>query len=162
MKEQKLGHGISVQGFESMEEMFAYQAEQEARATAETLPEQWLIDRGSYVFRAVEGLAIWGHIFTRDEFLGDEKGDEELLAEWEDLEDAYTRGYRYGKYYSVVEPTGEYGSAHVVTLWAITKQDFEQARMAGWKVPTGLIMKIGQEIGEARARQNDTMKGREE
>lgn len=155
MKEQRLGHGISIQGFDSMEEMLAYQAEQEAVAISESLDEQWRITWGSYVFRQIEGLSIWGHIMTPAEILG-EHPDEEAIAELEQLQDAHARGYRYGKYYSTVEPAGEYGSAHVVSLWPIGQQAFERARLVGWELWEELAISLMAEMREARDNQKGT------
>lgn len=153
MREQKLGPGINIVGFDSMEEMLAYQAEQEAIANAQVLPKQLEITWGDYVFRVIDGLAIWGEIFTRETFLGPNEDDEELIAEWEDLQDAYDRGYRYGQWYSVVEPKGEYGSAHLVNLWKITERDFERARLVNWEVWSEFASRISEEILQAHNQQ---------
>lgn len=158
MREQPLGPGISVQGFDSMEEMLAYQAEQERIATQTAMAEQWEISYGDYVFRIIDNLQIFGEIFTRESFLGPAP-DKELVDEWVELTEAYERGYRYGRWYSKVVPEGEYGSAHVVTLWKITERDFERARMLGWEVWSELAIRMSQEILRGRTKQNETKEG---
>jgi hypothetical protein len=158
VKEQKIQPGISIIGFESQEEMAAYMAEQEALATADALPEQWEITWGDRVLRMVDDtLAVFGHIFTEREFLAEnskpgQAPDEEILYELDSLRDAHTRGYRYGRWYSTVEPDGEYGSAHVVSLWGISKQDFATARSNGWRLWPELSDRVYSAASEAAAR----------
>lgn len=159
MKEHDLGKGHHVVGFDSADEMFQYMADQEEKAMLDTLPEQWQIKNGDRVFRQVEGgLSIWGQIFTWDEFLADntpagKKPDEEILQELEDLKNAHDRGYRYGRWFSEVEPDGEYGSAHVVSLWRISHSDFEIARRNEWQLYPALAYQIETEVQAARTRE---------
>ena len=169
MKEQKLGPGISIQGFDSLEEMLQYQAEKEQEALHNTLPEQAAITWGDYVFRMVDDLAIFGHIMTPAEYLSDTIGSDEpdeatvseIEGEMKGLERSHVHGYRYGKWFSEVEPTGEYGSAHVVALWGITQEDFEQAERNGWRIWPELGLRIVRETRVAKARHDNTMKGKE-
>jgi len=155
MKEQKLGYGISIQGFSTFEEMDDFLAESEREAIANTLPEQWQITWGSYVVRVVERLVIFGIVYTEEQFLntslkGEAEYDEEIRAELDDLRAAHERGYRYGRWFSEVEPDGEYGSAHVVNLWRITEEDFVAARHNGWHLNPDLIVRMHKEISAAR------------
>jgi hypothetical protein len=138
--------------------MFEYMAKQEQEATQATLREQWQITWGDRVFRVADDLTIWGHIFTWDEFLTEntpagEEPDEEILLELEDLKSAFRRGYRYGQWFSEVEPDGEYGSAHVVSLWQITQDDFEVARRNEWHPWPELILRIQGQVQAARTRE---------
>jgi len=169
MKEQKLGPGISIQGFDSLEEMLAYQADKEQEALRNTLPEQSRITWGSYVFRMVDELAIFGQIMTPAEYMNDNikpdwEPDEaqmaEIEAEMAGLQRSHVHGYRYGKWFSVVEPTGEYGSAHVVALWEITREDFEAAERNEWQIWPELGLRIVRETRVAKARHDNTMKGK--
>jgi hypothetical protein len=158
MKEKKLGQGKSIQGFESLEEMQRYLLAEERSMIARTLPEQWNITWGARVVRNADGLPIFGHVFTEREFLGesitgDPAQDEETMAELDDLRDAHERGYRYGRWYSTVEPDGEYGSAHVVALWEITETDFERARAGGWTLWPELAERVYTEQSQAIANQ---------
>lgn len=154
MKEQKIPYG-SVIGFESYEELEAYMQKEEQAAIERTMPAQWLIGWGSYVIRVVEELVIWGHIYSETEFLDLERSteggmapeaEEEIQAELESLKEAFNFGYRYGKWYSVVEPTGEYGSAHVSSLWEITKADFLAGSANGWELTPELGKRLQTEI----------------
>jgi hypothetical protein len=155
MKEQDLGHGNKIIGFESMEEMQAYMAEQEQQGIKYSLDEQWRITWGSHVVRVVDELWIFGEIFTESRYLElngpviEEDLDEEARYELDALRDSHARGYRYGRWFSIVEPEGEYGSAHVVNLWEIDRSDFERARAARWEVPPDLAYRVGQEVGDA-------------
>jgi len=154
VKEQKLPHGHSVMGFESFEELQEYMAKAEREAIGNALPKQWEITWGSFVLRVVDSLVIWGYIFTEQEFMeleiGDEMADpkvvEEVLAIMEAQRDSQARGYRYGKYWSTILPDGELGSAHVSTLWEITEEDFNHARDHGWELDPALGTRIAHEI----------------
>jgi hypothetical protein len=166
MKEQDLGHGQKIVGFDSLEEMFAYQERKEQEASASTVPEQWAIARGDRVIRIHHGLVIFGHIFTEAEFLMedtvDDENSDELLAELRSLRGSFDRGYRYGKWYSVVKPSGEYGSAHVCNLWNITHGEFETGRRKEWKAWPELITKVTEELGAAQTRKEQRSgKGKE-
>lgn len=131
MKEKKLGQGISVQGFDSLEELLDYQMRQESKNANQALPEQWAIGVGDYVFRLVDELPIFGHITQRSA--------------------GYDKGYRYGRFYSSVLPEGEYGSAHVATLWKISRNEFNRARRLHWEVWYSFAVKMTEEIMQATA-----------
>ena len=155
MREVPLGHGNRIIGFDSLEEILEYQANAEREAIQSTLPPQWEIAEGDRVFRLVGELAIFGHILTRDEFLGEDP-DEELLDEWSQFGQSYVKGYRYGRWYSVVEPTGEYGSAHVASLWKITPAEFARAQAEDWHAWPELIERVAVEIAVARKGRDET------
>jgi len=137
MKEQKLGPGQSIMGFESFEELQEYMATAEREAVEKTIPKQWEITWGSFVIRVVDRLVIFGRIWTEFNY---HEGEYELQ------QDAHSRGYRYGRYYSVVEPEGELGSAHISTLWEITQSDFLTAMLNGWQLDKDLGKRIAHEI----------------
>jgi hypothetical protein len=158
MKEQKLPYGNAVIGFDSSDEMFAYMDEQERIAIAGALPEQWLIDWGSWAVRMVEDLAIFGEIWDQEQVLGPDP-DEEAEEELRQIIDSHRRGYRYGKWYSEVEPEGEYGSAHVVSLWEISKDDFEVGRRNGWRIWPELAFRIRRDVTAARTRKESNDEG---
>jgi hypothetical protein len=139
------------------EEFFQFMAQQEAEAIAHTLDEQWAIGWGTYVLRVVDGLWIFGKIFTEAQFLEVEQFDEAELDEegqyeLQHLRDMHERGYRYGQWFSEVVPNGEYGSSHVVNLWEISYPDFREAQARGWEVPPELAFKVGSEVGDALQR----------
>jgi hypothetical protein len=167
MKEQKLPHGQSIVGFSSMEEMVDYMDAKEQEAIENTLPAQWEIKWGARVLRIVEDLVIFGHIFTEQEFLeintDPEKPDEETIYELDGLKRAHDAGYRYGIWYSVVEPEGEYGSAHVSTLWEITPEDFSAGRENGWEVAAETVWRVAMEMkNEQRAFEQTNHERKEE
>lgn len=146
MSEQELPFGHKIIGFNSLEEIINYMARQEVESNAEALDYQQEIQRGTYVVRIMRDLVIWGYLMTEEEITDgygtDPESLEELRYELEAMRDSFSRGYRYGKYFSEVEPDGEYGSAHVVTLWPITKADFEIAQRNGWLITEEQLAKI--------------------
>jgi hypothetical protein len=151
MKEERIAPGISIIGFDSMEEILAYMNKEEQEAIDRTLPVQWEITWGDRVIRVIEDLAIFGHIFSEREFLAmnskpGEAPDEETLYELDGLKTAHTAGYRYGIWHSEVEPDGEYGSAHVSTLWKITADEFTIAKRRGWKLTPELASRLRDEM----------------
>jgi hypothetical protein len=159
MKEEKIGPGITMLGFESAEEMAAYMAEQEADAVAGSLDEQWAITWGTYVLRIVDELWIFGYIYTPSEYSDLTPGaemDEEIIAELVQLQQSHDLGYRYGRWFSEVVPDGEYGSSHVVNLWQISKADFDQARAAEWHPSPELAFRVGTEVAEAYKKKGKT------
>jgi hypothetical protein len=159
MKEEQIAPGISMIGFESAEEMQRYMAEQEQGATDNALAEQWQITWGTYVLRIVDELWIFGYIYTPSEYSDLTPGaemDEEIIAELVQLQESHDRGYRYGRWFSEVVPDGEYGSAHVVSLWQITKADFDDARAHEWFPSPELAFRVGQEVGEAYKKRGKT------
>lgn len=159
MKDEDLGHGIHITGFGSLEEMLEHMQAAEAEANAAYLaPQQRAIDWGAYVFRAVPdgengALAIWGHVWTLTEWRERETKagatEDELVYSTERLVDAHGRGYRYGEYYSEICPEGDHGSAHISTLWPITRRDYEYARRIGWRMGTEIWARLRAEIHDA-------------
>jgi len=158
VKEEDLGYGHVVMGFESLEEMQEYMDSREREANENTMPKQWEITWGSYVIKVVPpDLIIWGYVFTEEEFLADEIGEDlgnpqveaEVMASLEQLKGRYERGYRYGRYYSVITPKGEYGDAHVSELWEITEADYVFAMANKWEVAPELVRRLQQEILES-------------
>ena len=164
MKEQDLGHGRKIIGFDSAEEMFAYMAEREAELAEEmkhlTEPQKG-IGYGQYVLRMTpvgeeEPLAIFGYIYTKAEFrelelaAGANPNDGELDFIMERLQSAYDRGYRYGNWFSVACPEGEPGDSPLTTLWPITEADYQHALNNGWEMPAYLVRRVHDEIEENR------------
>ena len=129
----------------------------EERAIHAALPEQWKITWGSRVIRMFgTDLVIFGHIYTEHEFKHLDNDPEaasgdELQAELRQIRAAHMRGHRYGRFFSENEPRGEYGSAHIVSLWEITTAEFEQARERSWQVWPDLAMRV---LGDVQASLN--------
>ena len=165
MKEEQIAPGISMIGFESADEAFNYMNDAELQSIQNALDEQWRIDWGAYVLRVVDELWIFGHIFSYQELIAetvaDGEPDEEAIYELRIHEESYHRGYRYGRWYSQVCPEGEYGSAHVATLWEITVADFNEARAQGWLPGSGLAFRVGMEMGEAMKKKRSSQEGSE-
>jgi hypothetical protein len=161
MKEQDLGMGSHIVGFDSTEEMFAYLAERRA-AMAEAMlhlaePQRRII-WGSYCVRMhpiseTEVLAIFGQIYTEEEIraleLAAGSDEEELSYTMAHLRENYAAGYRYGWWASVIEK-GEPGDAHVSLCWPITRDDYEAARANQWEMSEELYARI---YAESRAEQ---------
>ena len=121
-------HAVTIKGFDSLEEMLAYMAKQEAAANAAVRPRQQAgLGWGKYGLRVVDDMPIWTEIYTEAEAADGE--EPETVA---DLQDSHRRGYRYGRHYSRVEPLGELGSVHIATMWPISEADFNVAQEIGW------------------------------
>jgi len=161
VREQDLGHGNKIIGFDDVEEILAYQQQMEAEANAQPLlPEQETITWGSDVLRIVDGpLMIYGHIYTIEEFLEVEAqagaSSDEIVFEMDQLKDAHQRNYRYGMWYSEICPEGEPGDAHLVSLWPITGDDFRAAEEQGWNFSTSLAQRVYGEVDASREQNRD-------
>jgi len=146
VKEQDLGRGQRIIGFDTQEELFNYLASQRQasiEALAHTLPEQNAIGWGSHVFKvAPPDLAIFGYILTEAEL----EDPEELAM----TRDARTRGMVYGQWFSEVVPEGEYGSTHIIECWPITTWEFRLAGEKGWQPWPELLDRVRDEIDAAR------------
>lgn len=109
-----------IREFESAEAMFAYMEEEEARANATVHPQQRSIDRGEYVVRPTPEMLIFGYLYDSDDGRAT-------------TQDLFDRGYRTGIWNSEACPQGEAGDAHVVTLWRIFREEYQQAMDAAWE-----------------------------
>ena len=130
--------------FDSTEEMFDFMARKTDEANASLTDEQKSLTWGSYWFRPYEGIVIFGHVFTEDEFEQKERWsyhrggplDEEEEAEFAyskaRVYDAHERGYLFGEAFSVWEPRGELGDTHRANAWPILQWQFVSAQSAGW------------------------------
>jgi hypothetical protein len=125
-----------IRAYASFEDMLQDIKQGEADAQAAATPGQNAIAWGDFFERNWLGLRIYGRISTLKEFRETERGLGASLAEirYEEagLKDAYSRGYRYGRCFSVAEPEGEVGSTHVVTMRKITEAEFNEAKNRGW------------------------------
>lgn len=124
--------------YDDFDEMFADMRRAEEVAIANILPFQREIVYGSYWMRywPQGDLLIFGYVYTLEENWDsciNAGGDKEECAYERDHElDSYSRGYRFGRAYSVVEPTGELGSTHISEMIPITKEQFEEAKALNW------------------------------
>lgn len=137
--------------FGSLDEAFDFMTRQTEIANASLTPEQRSLTWGSCWFRPYEGIVIFGHVYTAEEFEQKERHsyhrggplDAEEEAEFayakERVLDAHERGYLFGEAFSVWEPTGELGDTHRASAWPITERQFESARTAGWDHTDRLI-----------------------
>lgn len=126
----------NVQGFDNIEDMFAWMREREQAANDRVSPEQAEIGYGAWWMRPYEDIIIFGYVPTQEEQEASERAlgadDEEIEYQRDMLADAYGRGYRYGKAYSEIEPEGEWGSTHISTMVEISEELFNLARDRGW------------------------------
>lgn len=169
MKEQDLPFGNKIIGFDSPEEMLTYMAERD-QAVVDAMPDllepQLGIGWGCYAIRMHpvsedEMLAIFGYIFTEEEVSRQEIeagagiADGELGYIMERLRESHDRGYRFGTWASVVLPQGEYGDAHLMTLWPITEADYLSAQNNGWEMNMDLHARISNEVEEYTKGRNE-------
>lgn len=135
---------MTFESFESFDEMITTMHQREDAAMASLLPVQraLLPMRAFYWMRPAPeyDCVIFGY-YNLDDMIALEKSltpQEELayFSTWvSDCEHKnLVRGYKSGRAYSVIEPTGELGDTHVANMWPITRESFEQARDLGWDV----------------------------
>lgn len=88
------------------------------KEAADSLVQPWQakIKARDYFMRRVHGIPIYGQV------LKENKRPKEL------------KNYRFTKCFSVICPIGEKGEIHVSTIEKIlTKEEFKEARMRGWR-----------------------------
>lgn len=126
----------------------------ERRLLATASPAQRAIGWGSWAWMRFEPrmgvlsipdrpLTIYGYIFTQSEL---ERREREALARLMAMghaaqdpadtiaacHESHRLGWRYGTWYSEIEPEGEPGENHVAMLHRLSRVQFEAARTAGW------------------------------
>lgn len=154
MREQEVSPGISVIGFDSVDEMLEYMVHEEPDPP---LPPQEEITWGSYAIRlhhaASMVLPIWGRIFEMEEIMAEVREEThdlaEIVHERDVFQHSHNQGWRYGRWFSQVLPEGEYGSAHIVSCWPITQSDYEYAEANGWLITPEVYDRICTETDEA-------------
>jgi len=139
---------MEMKSFESMEEMQAFMAEQEAAAIAAITEEQRAIKPGDCWAspRPEYGCVIFGKSKTLAEIEAAERSYHDPDADVDEHEielkelrwtldsqrDAHERGYLFGTAWSTLEPRGELGSTHVSQMHPITEAMLEEARAHDW------------------------------
>lgn len=131
---------IRVRGYNSTEEMFAEMAADEKAASEGIVDKQREIDWGSYAiktfFAGNQLMFIFLKVDTLDELVEKEKSAgaelDELSYYRKHYQQMHDRNYRRGEHYSEVCPNGEFGDSHLVSLWPITQQEFDEAAEHGW------------------------------
>lgn len=113
--------------FGSIEEAFAKMEDAERAANLVLHPRQQSINFGDYVIREAHGFIIWGYILEKEQ-----RDEGEDAGTVDQLDRLFVRGYRYGRWHSSVLPEGEFGDAHISTMWPIMKEDFDKAGKYGW------------------------------
>lgn len=154
--------------FDSLEQAFAMMDEAEEEANQHVLPEQRAITWGDYAVRVWSSpqvgtppVMIFGQISTKpDLILGNlESGGnvDEAYEELRVLEGTHARGYRYGRWFSIIEPRGEYGEAHIADLWPLRAEEFVRAKANQWAFDTQVAHRMVVEVriaAEAQARRD--------
>lgn len=140
--------------FSSFEEMQDWQNQREDEANTSLVPEQielrddvehtryWVRPYDMYGTKFLifgEALSYKDlcelsakYVSSRD----DDESIEEAVYEIRTKVDVRKRGYLYGKAYSEVKPTGEWGDTHVANVWPISKQAFDEAEAHDWNAVT--------------------------
>lgn len=77
----------------------------------------------------------WSAAHARQSEIDCGADEEEADYTAEALAESRTRGYLFGRCYSIVEPEGEIGSTHVSQVMPISKELFDLARESGWAMP---------------------------
>lgn len=121
---------------------FAAARAEEAAMNRRATDEQKAIGYGDCVTRQWDDpergpVIIWGTITPLALAARDERdsgaSEAEVTALAARLEDGYARGWRYGRWHSVISPEGEYGAAHIADLRAVSVAEFDAAQWNGWR-----------------------------
>jgi hypothetical protein len=151
-----------IRSFGSIEEMFEAIEEGNRQASAALTDQQRGIMPGQHCirFEPVDRLVIFGEIPTADEFRAGEVAAGADEAEADEAVHHFNAQVRrdllFGQWYSVVEPRGEWGTAHRWSLWPLSGELFEAARRVEWdtdRLPDPeheAIFRLYQEQFEAR------------
>jgi hypothetical protein len=130
---------MAVKDFASWDEAQKFMAESEKAANARILPAQLEIGWGDcwVEYDQISSLWIFGKVFTREagyaSSIAAGASPNEAELEQVDLDDAYRRGYRFGKAYSVACPEGELGDTHISQMLSkLEPLEFVAARDRDW------------------------------
>jgi hypothetical protein len=156
--------------FESLEQAFAFMDESEAEANQRVLPEQRGITWGDHAVRVwasptvgTPPLMIYGQIFTEDQLVATETDAgataDEIVYELRVLRESHARGYRYGQWFSLVTPAGEYGEAHIADLWTLSEEEFQRAQSHDWALDTQVAHRMVVEVRTSAAAQDARDRG---
>lgn len=125
--------------FSSLEDMQAHLAARTAAAMEAMTEEQRSLTWGSYAMMPTVDFLIFGYVLTEEELRLGEVGagadQEEAEFTVKATRGAMSRGYLFGRWYSLAEPEGELGSNHAVSCWPITSHEFNIAATFGWDGP---------------------------
>lgn len=118
--------------FDSIADMVDYMQKQTEWANANLAPKQQAVTYGDHWARFDQkGFVIFGKVATLDEATGSTPSSEKDY-ELKSLTANHDRGYMFGKCYSVIEPTGEWGDTHRANLWPIPVEMFDAVKAVGW------------------------------
>lgn len=132
--------------FESMDQAFAWMADQTERANAVLTEEQRQITYGDCWIRfwtpsLNDIIVIFGKVMTREEVHESEHRGAvapfdiaEADATTQRVFEQHERGYLFGWAYSVIEPLGEPGDTHRAHVWPIGTDLFEAVKAVGWDI----------------------------
>lgn len=126
--------------FDSLDAAFDWMTTQTMAANENAMPIQKSIGRGCYAIRPAPEIGgfIFGYIFSEDEVHDMEiqcgADEAEVRSTMATLQNGFERGYRFGRWHSVVVPEGELGDAHIINLMPIREEDFELAKVSEWEV----------------------------
>lgn len=158
---------MEVKGFNSLEEMHEYMAQQTDLANENLHPVQ--VDLRNDVTAPrfwvrpspEEGCLIFGHAYSFTELCDVESAfvnpqDEESIDEFRwtirAMRENRQRGFLTGRMYSIFMPEGDPHDNHVAEVFPISTEAFEEAKAAGWKAVHITLFDLDL-MGEAAARQ---------
>lgn len=132
--------------------MFALMHQHEQRLSHAATDEQRAIGYGDYAYVDIDadgaavlagtgmradGARVFGYIRTLVEIRQLERAAGAEERETNDVirrtRDGFARGWRYGRWFSVISPGGELGAHHVACLTRMTAAQFQAMQAAGWK-----------------------------
>lgn len=125
-------------GFNSTKKMLEWVASRKQDANAMLAPAQQEITWGSFWarFDQLPAFVEWGYVMNEAENLADllatnEPGGDpqEMLSA---LRKRHDEGFMFGKAYSLMSPSGEYGETHRSNMWPVESHLFAAAQQSGW------------------------------
>ena len=129
---------VEIRGFNSFDEMYEYMQANRKKANEGLAAAQRLIDYGDYWVRFWQQVVIFGYIDPLEKVRDDEVAAGADLGEAEVfvtmVMEAHNDGSMWGTAYSTIEPDGELGYTHRISMWPIDKRLFDAARQVGWVI----------------------------
>lgn len=140
---------------EDLQAILEKSREQREAADNAASPLQKAITWGDYVLSRDpnSGVYVFGMLTPRETLIAEETEgieDEYLVKAIKDeIDERHRQHLRFGRFFSSLDENtkkGEHGTKHVVSLWPISKEDFEAAEANGWEASESLIDRVQDEV----------------
>lgn len=143
---------------EDLQAILEKSREQREAADNAASPLQKAITWGDYVLSRDpnSGVYVFGMLTPRDKLIAEETEDLDDVKDIElithivmEIDERHRQHLRFGRFFSSMDENtkkGEYGTKHVVSLWPISKEDFEAAEANDWEASESLIDRVQDEV----------------